>query len=493
MSVSNLKRKAVNGFFWSMLESVLSQGQGMVFGIFLARMLSPQEFGLLGMITIFISIAQVFVDSGLSQALIRKQECSRLDYSTIFWANIVTGIGAYVIIWFAAPLIASFYHKPELVQLTRVTAIAIIMGSVTLIQQTILTKSIDFKTLTKTSTVGTFISGVASLVLAYFGFGVWSLVFRTLINQAVRSFMMWQHNKWLPQWAFSKRDFSELFSFGSNILLISVVASVYKSIYNLIIGKNYSDTILGYYTIADQYSTLPSSTISSVTYKVSFPVLSEIQHDDAMLKSSISKLIKTIMYLSFAIMFGLAAVAQPLFAVLFGAKWLPSVPIFQALCLAYVISPMHVINHNIMKVKGRSDLFLKTEIIKYILYTPILILGIVYGLKVLVTGIVFFYWMGFFINALYSKRLIGYSFVSQCLDIIPVMFLFAIPALLVWWLGQLLILGSFPLLLIQSGIFVAVSLVLSILFKIRAFIDIKAILINKFTINNLVKIINKSQ
>lgn len=493
MSLVNLKRKAVNGFFWSMLESVLSQGQGMVFGIFLARMLSPQEFGVLGMITIFISLAQVFVDSGLSQALIRRQECSNLDYSTIFWANVAIGLGAFTIIWFSAPFIAEFYNKPELIKLTRITALAIIIGSVTLIQQTILTKDIDFKTLTKTSTVGTFISGVTSLVLAYLGFGVWSLVFRTLVNQAVRSFMMWQHNKWLPQWAFSKRVFKELFSFGSNILLISVVASVYKSFYNLIIGKNYSDTVLGYYTIADQYSTLPSSTITSITYKVSFPVLSEIQNDDTLLKTSISQLIKTIMYISFIIMFGLAAIAQPLFSVLFGEKWMPAVPIFQALCMAYVISPMHVINHNIMKVKGRSDLFLRTEIIKYIFFTPILILGIVYGLKVLVAGIVLFYWMGFFINALYSKRLIGYSFLSQCKDILPDMITFALPALLVWWLGQSLKIGNFPLLLIQSAIFVAVSVTLSIVFKIPAFFEIKKILINKFTINNLLKTINKSK
>ncbi|MEI8046633.1 MAG: lipopolysaccharide biosynthesis protein [Bacteroidota bacterium] len=492
MSVSNLKRKTVNGFFWSMLESVLSQGQGMVFGIFLARMLSPQEFGLLGMITIFISIAQVFVDSGLNQALVRKQQCTNLDYSTIFWVNIVIGFVAFIVIWFAAPLIATFYQKPELILLTRVTSIAILIGSVTLIQQTILTKDIDFKTLTKTSTTGTFISGVASLVLAFYGFGVWSLVWRTLINQAVRSYMMWRHNRWLPQWVFSKRIFSELFSFGSKILFISVIAAVYKSFYNLIIGKNYSDTMLGYYTNADQYSTLPSSTISNVTNKVSYPILSEMQDDNVRLKSSISKLIKNVMYLSFIIMFGLAAVAQPLFSVLFGPKWLPSVPIFQALCLAYAISPMHVINHNIMKVKGRSDLFLRTEIIKYIVFTPLLFLGIIYGLKVLVAGIVLFYWLGFFINALYAKQLIGYSIKAQFTDFLPVMILFAIPALLVWGLGFLIHTGAFPLLILQSACFILISLAVSILFKIRAFFEIKEILLGKFTINNFIKTINKS-
>jgi len=487
MGVSNLKRKAVNGFFWSMLESILSQGQGMIFGIFLARMLSPGEFGLVGMITIFISIAQVFVDSGLSQALVGKQHCTKLDYSTIFWVNIVIGLLTYVIIWLCAPLIAGFYEKPELIQLTHYSALAIIIGSVTLIQQTILVKDIDFKTITKISTVSTFVSGVASLVLAFYGFGVWSLVWRSLINQALRSFMMWRHNHWLPQLAFSKRIFKELFSFGSNILLISIVAVIYKSFYNFIIGKNYSNTVLGYYTNSDQYSSIPSSTLTNITSKVSFPVLSEMQTDNLRLKTSISKLIKTVMYVSFVIMFGLVAMANPLFQVLFGEKWLPSVPIFQALCLAYVISPMHVINHNILKVKGRSDLFLKTEIIKYIIFTPLLILGIIYGLKVLVAGIVVFYWIGFLINALYSKRLIDYSIWAQFKDFFPLIFLMSIPAILIFGLGVILPLKAFPLLVIQMFVYTLVAGGISVVFKLAGFTEILEILRNKITVSNMVK------
>ncbi len=280
-----------------MLEGVFSQGLGMIFGIILARMLSPNEFGILGMITIFISIAQVFVDSGLSQALIRKQNCTHQDYTTIFWSNIFLGGFSYGIIWLSAPYISVFFEKPELTQLTRIASIVIIISSFTLIQQTILVKKVDFKMLTKISTVGTFISGAASLVLAFYGFGVWSLVWRTIINQAVRSLMMWQHNKWSPELSFNKKIFSELFSFGSNILIISIVASILKNFYNLIIGKNYSATILGYYTNAEQYSTLPSSTISNITNKVGFPVLSEIQDDNIRLKNTIRKLTKTIMYI----------------------------------------------------------------------------------------------------------------------------------------------------------------------------------------------------
>lgn len=489
MAESELKRKTVKGFFWSSLESLLSQGQGIIFGIVLARILSPEEFGLLGMITIFISIAQVFVDSGLSQSLIRKQNCSNDDYSTVFWVNIVIGIVSYIGIWIAAPLIADFYGKPELIALTRVTSLAIILGSLTLIQQTIFTKDVDFKTLTKSSTIGTFISGVASLVLAFLGFGVWSLVWRTIINQAVRSLILWNQNRWWPKFFCSRKLLKEHFAFGSNILMISVISALYKSFYNLIIGKNYSEKILGYYTNADQYSTMPSSTISNVTNKVSYPVLSEIQNDNERLKTSIRKLISIVMYVSFVVMFGLAAVAKPLFVIILGGKWLPSVTIFQALCIAYTISPMLTINQNIMKIKGRSDLFLKTEIIKYMILTPLLILGAIYGINVLIAGIVLFYWVGFMINAMYSGKLIGFSFIDQSLEFFPALAIAIVSALITWSLGLLFPLSNIVLLLIQIVLYPCLVVLLSGILKVEAFFELKKIMTGKLTLDNLIKTI----
>ena len=473
------------------MESLLSQGMGIIFGIFLARLLSPQEFGLLGMITIFISVAQVFVDSGLSQSLIRKQDCTTSDYSTIFWVNLAVGLLSYVLIWVAAPYIARFYGKPELVSLTRITSLAIIIGSVTLIQQTILTKDLDFKTLTKSSVSGTFISGVSSLILALMGFGVWSLVWRTIINQAVRSAVLWNRNKWWPKLFCSKAILKDHFAFGSNILMISLVAALYKNFYNLIIGKNYSDKILGYYTNADQYSLMPSSTISSITNKVSYPALSEMQNDNQRLRSSIHKLITIVMYISFVVMFGLAAIARPLFAIVLGAKWLPSVVMFQALCIAYSISPMHIINQNIMKIKGRSDLFLKTEIVKYVVFTPLLIVGAIYGIEVLIAGIVFFYWIGFLINAIYSRKLIGYSMISQTLDFIPVMGIAFFPAIITWSLGIFMSLSNIMLLSIQIVLYPALVVILSVIFRLPAFYELLQILKDRLTFDNFVNTITR--
>lgn len=475
------------------MESLFSQGMGIIFGIFLARLLSPKEFGLLGMIIIFISVAQVFVDSGLSQSLIRKQDCTTNDYSTIFWVNIAIGLLSYLIIWFAAPFIARFYGKPELVSLTRVTSLAINIGSFTLIQQTILTKDLDFKTLTKASASGTLISGIVSIILALLGYGVWSLVWRTLINQAVRTAVLWNRKKWWPGFFLKRSILRDHFTFGSNILVISLVAALYKNFYNLIIGKNYSDKILGYYTNADQYSLMPSSTISSITNKVSYPVLAEMQDDNQRLKNSIHKLITIVMYISFVIMFGLAAIARPLFAIVLGTKWLPSVVMFQVLCLAYAISPMHIINQNIMKIKGRSDLFLKTEIIKYIVFTPLLIAGALYGITVLIAGIVFFYWIGFMINAIYSKRLIGYSIMAQSTDFLPVMGIAFFPAVITLCVGIFFPLGNAVLLPIEIILYPALVIILSLLFRVAAFHELMQILKDKLTIANFVKTISQSE
>jgi O-antigen/teichoic acid export membrane protein len=493
VGVSDLKHKTVKGFFWSSMESIISQGMGIIFGIFLARMLTPGEFGLIGMITVFISVAQVFVDSGLSQSLIRKQKCSTHDYSTIFWINLAIGLLCYVLIWIAAPQIAVFYGKPELVSLTRVTSLAIIIGSVTLIQQTILTKELDFKILTKSSVAGTFISGMVSIYLAWKGYGVWSLVWRTIINQAVRSAVLWNRNRWWPKFYWSKSVLKDHFAFGSNILVISLVAALYKNFYNLIIGKNYSDKVLGYYTNADQYSLMPSSTISSITNKVSYPVLSGMQDDNKRLKTSINKLITIVMYISFVVMFGLAAIARPLFAVVLGAKWLPSVVMFQALCIAYSISPMHIINQNIMKIKGRSDLFLRTEILKYVIFTPLLVAGALYGITVLIAGVVVFYWIGFLINALYSRRLIGYSIADQSLDFLHVMGIALVPAVITWSFGIFLHLSDILLLTVQVLFYPCMVVLLSVILRLPAFFELLQIFKDKFTIANIVKTITRTK
>ncbi|MDR2888149.1 MAG: lipopolysaccharide biosynthesis protein [Bacteroidales bacterium] len=476
MTHSDLKQKTIRGFVWSSLESILSQGLGIVIGIVLARILSPDDFGLVGMVTIFISVSQVFVDSGLSLSVIRKQNCTQADYSTVFWINFMIGAACYLIIWITAPFIADFYGKPQLIPLTRIISLSIIITSFTLVQQTMLTKNVDFKILTKSSVAGTLISGAVAVWLACKGFGAWSLVWRTVINQAVRSAVLWSHNRWKPDFTCSRKAFAEHFSFGSNILLIYTISSVYKNISYLIIGKTYAEKILGYYTNSDQYSTMFSTAISNITNRVSYPVMSAIQDDRERLVAAVRKIMANVMYASFVAMFGLAAVAKPLIETVLGEKWMPAAIIFQVLCLAYSTNPMHIINQNIMKVMGRTDLFLKSEIIKHVMMTPFLILGIFYGLEVIIAGIVAFYWGGFLIMAMYSKQLVGYSTISQLCDMFPLFAVSFVPAVAVVAFGELVNMPPLLLLFIQGTSYISLTLLFSIIFKLPAFHEIKNII-----------------
>lgn len=491
MTQTDLKRKTINGFFWSLLENVFSQGLNILFSIILIKILPIKEFGLLGEISIAISIAQVFIDSGLSQALIRKQNCTNIDLSTVFWVNMVIGIFTYSLIWVFAPIFALFFKEPQLILLLRVSALSLIIGSLTIIQQTILIKEFNFRVNTKITTLGSVISGSVSIIMALLGFGIWSLIWKNIVNQAVVSILLWSHNHWKPLKLFNFPSFKELFGFGSNILIISIIATIFRNIYNAIIGKCYSLILLGHYTNANTYSSLPSNIFLNMTNKVSYPILSTMQNDNIKLRDSCRKLIQTMMYISFFVMFGLAAMAKSLLIVVIGIKMLPSVVFFQILCLAYSILPMHVINQNILKIKGHSNLFLKTELIKYLVFIPFILAGILYGLEVLIIGIVLFYWISFFVNAMYSNKLISYSVLNQMVDFIPVMLITLIPAIIVYVLSYVYQSHMYFLLAWQIIVYVGIVCGLSILFKIEAFYEIKNILINKLTILNLVKTIKK--
>ena len=478
---SELKRKTVNGLFWSLIENIFGLGQQIFFGIILARLLAVEDYGLLAMVTFFILLGQVFVDSGLSHALIRKQTCDNTDYSTVFWTNIAIGCIFYIIIWFISPYIALYYKKPELISLTRIASISIIIASLSIIQQTIFTKEVNFKVLTAISAISTFISGVVSVLMAYKGYGVWSLVWGSIINQTVRSILFLQHNKWVPKILFSKSRFRELFSFGFNILIISIISNFFKSINNIILGKHYisSPEILGYYNQADRFSTIPSSIITALTTKVTYPIMASVQDDNIRLKNICRKFTKTLMYVSFIVMFGLVAVAWPLFAILFQSKWLPAVKLFQLLCITYSIFPILLINMNIMKVKGRSDLFLRTEIIKYSGFVPIVILGMVYGLQVLMIGLVIFYWLSIFVSAMYTKKLINYTILEQLQDFIPVFLICFLPTICALVIGHFIHFGNIVLILVQGFIYLVILIGLSILFKLPSFFEILDIFILK--------------
>jgi teichuronic acid exporter len=412
-----LKQKTLTGLSWSFIDNIAVYGIQFIFGIILARFLSPVEYGLIGMLTIFIAISFSFIDSGFSQAIIRKQKATQIDYSTVFYFNIIVSLIFYFVLFFSANTISSFFDEPILEIILKILGIGLIIDSLSIIQRARLTKQINFKLQTKISVIASISSGIIGIILAFKGFGVWSLVVKMLTRQAFTTTFLWIWNEWKPSFVFSIKSFKEMFAFGSNLLFSGLIDTIYRNIYLLIIGKYFSATELGYYTRADQFKNLPSKNLSAVINRVSYPVLATIQNDKEQLKAACKRLIKSTMFITFILMIGLAAIAKPMVLTLIGEKWLPSVIYIQLLCIAGMLYPMHIINLNILKVIGRSDLFLKLEVIKKLLAIPIIFIGISFGIQAMIIAMFFNSLIGYFINSYYTGKFIGYSSIQQLRDI----------------------------------------------------------------------------
>jgi O-antigen/teichoic acid export membrane protein len=351
----NLKQQTVSALIWSLIDNIANLGINFVIGIILARLLSPHEFGLIGMITIFLAIAQTFITGGFGQALIRKRDCTQADYSTVFLFNLIVSVFLFLVLFFSAGTISAFFNEPKLSLLIRVLATGLIINALSIIQKTILTKRLDFKLQTRISIISSIVSGIIAIALALYGFGVWSLVVRILISFVLSSFFLWYWNTWRPLLLFDKKSFNELFSFGGKILLSGLIDTVYQNIYYVVIGKFFHADQLGYYTRADQFQALPSQNMQGVIGRVSYPILATIQHDIPALKSAYIKLIKSTMLISFVLMIGMASVAKSMIVALIGIKWLPSVAYLQLLCLVGMFIPLHALNLNMLEIQGRSD------------------------------------------------------------------------------------------------------------------------------------------
>jgi len=415
----SLKQKTVSGLLWRFMDSFASQGVQFFVGIVLARILSPREFGLIGMLTIFIAISQSFIDSGFTSALIRKNICTKDDYSTIFYFNILVSIFFYILLFILSESISVFFKEPQLKSLIQVLGIGLFFNSLAIIQKTILVKELNFKLQMRISFIASLGSGILAVTMAYKGFGVWSLVVLTLSRFGFSSLLLWVWSTWRPIWVFSMTSFRELFSFGSKLLISGLIDTVYRNIYNLIVGKYFSAEELGFYSQADQFQTLPSQNLVGVISKVSYPVLSSIQDNPVQLKSAYQKLIKSTMIITFVLMIGLAAVAKPLIITLIGMKWLPSVIYLQMLCFVGMFYPLHALNLNMLQVQGRSDLFLRLEIIKKLIAIPTIVIGVFFGIKILIVGLMVNTVIAYYLNSYWSGKFIGYSTYQQIKDILP--------------------------------------------------------------------------
>ncbi len=473
--MSSLKQKTINGIFWSSIDSFANQGLLFIIGIILARLLTPNEFGLIGMITIFIAVSESFINSGFSQALIRKENCTDTDFSTVFYFNLAVGILFFVILYFTAPFISKFFNEPQLIELVRVLSIVLIIDALTFVQRTALTKRIDFKLQTKISVISSSLSGILSISMAFSGFGVWSLVAKTLSQKGFNAFLLWLWNKWRPLLIFSKKSFFEMFSFGSKLLISGLINTIYNNIYYLIIGKFFSAQELGFYAKSNHFKDIPSQNINNIISRVSYPVLAQMQEDKVKLKSGYKKIIKITMFITFILMVGLAAVAEPVIITLIGEKWRQSVVYLQLLCFVGAMYPLHALNLNMLNVKGRSDLFLNLEIMKKILAVPTIIIGIIWGIRIMIFGMWINSLIAYFLNSYYSGRLINYPMEEQINDILPELLLALFIGGLVFFSGWLLPVNYLPKLIIQLVLGTILVLSLGELFKFESYMEIKEI------------------
>ena len=415
----NLKVKAARGLFWSSVDRFSSQGISFVFSIFLARILDISDYGIVAMIVVFMAVAQAFVDSGFSSALIRKPDLNEEDKSTAFYFNIVVGLACYGILFITSPLIADFYDEPLLSPIIRVTGLSIVFNSLCVVQRALFTIAVDFKTQAIISLACTVISGVVGLVMAYNGYGVWALVAQSTVSTFFNFVLLWLCSRWRPVTRFSKASFRYLFNFGSKLLASGLLDTLYNNAYPIVIGKFYNSAQLGSYSRAQRYASLPSSNITGILQRVTFPVLSLMQDDDERLALNYRRLLRVSAFVVFPLMVMLAAVAAPLIRVMITSKWDGCVGFLQILSLAMMWYPIHAINLNLLQVKGRSDLFLRLEIYKKILGVLILICTIPLGVTAMCWGLVIGSVFSLVMNTYYTGKLIKVGFFIQMKDLLP--------------------------------------------------------------------------
>lgn len=417
MQQESLKNKAIKGTVWSAVDNIVQYGVSFVVSIVLARLLTPDDYGLIGIILIFTAICNAIINSGFSAALIRKKNITENDYNTAFIVNIVLSFILYVVLCLGAPLIADFFCREELTLLTRVSSFSMIIGGLAIVQQTRLTKRIDFKTQTKISLISSVISGLIGIVMAYLGYGVWALVVQGLSSQTLRTAMLWFYNKWMPTLTFSRNSFRELFGFGWKMMVSSVLDSFWTQLYQVVVGKFYSPATLGQYTRAKQFSQIFSSNLTTVIQRVTYPVLSDIQDEKERLIIAYRKIIKTTMFITFALMFSLGAVSEPFIYCLIGEKWHEASTYLPLICFVGAFYPLHAINLNMLQVQGRSDLFLGLEIVKKIIGLGPLFVGAFVGIFPMLYTTILTSIISYFLNSYFPGKLLGYTCWKQLKDI----------------------------------------------------------------------------
>ena len=455
---------------WSAVQKFGNMGISFVSNIILARMLTPDDYGCIGMLAIFITVSSTFVDGGFGSALIQKKEPTQKDYSTIFWWNLFIATSLYAILYLSAPAIAEFYHIPLLSSILQVQGIILIINSFYTIQTNQLRKKLKFKRLANITVIAHVIAAFIAIILAWKGWGIWTLVAQQLIGSLIISAMLWSINKWTPEFYFSKESFKQLFGFGSFILCSNLINTFCNNIQGLLIGRFFSPAIMGYYTQAHKLEKIASHSFTTVIEQVSYPVLSKFQSDNNSMKRILYKLASTLIYISYPLMLLLILVAEPLILFLYGEKWTASIPYFQILCIAGMSATFHGVHYYVVASKGKSrDLFIGT-IVKRLLSLIALVLGMYFWqLEGLIWGVTIGAWIIAVVNAYLVSKHIGYTLFQQFKDILPITLLSISTFILVLIISNNMGCNIYIKAVITTILFIIIYIGLSVVLKIEAF------------------------
>ncbi len=483
--MQNLRIKAIKGMAWSSLGTFSVQGISLVINIILARLLMPSDYGIIGMLAFFISISQIFIESGFGNALVQKSDRTDDDFSTIFYFNFITSVVFYLLIFISAPFIAKFYNNADLTLLTRVLSLNILFVSLSIVQQARLNINLDFKSPAYISIFSTLISGFFGILLAYFGYGIWALVIQSLAASFFRTIFLFYFNKWMPKFVFSLTSLRTLFSFSSNLLVAGFIATVVNNIYSILIGKLFSSKYLGYYTQAKQIPDLLSNTIMNIVQGVTYPILSSLQNERDRLVIVYSRLMRITMFFVVPTLTLFALLAEAFVRVFLTEKWMPVVPLIQWLCFARMITPISSLNMNILNAIGRSDLFLKVDLSKLPITAVALVVTIPLGIKAVVIGHFVSSFIAFFINAYYPGKIFGYGAIKQIKEARYIIFSTILMALIVI-ITRKLISNDYIFLFLGTFIGVFMYMLAAVLFKIEEFSEIKGLFVHlKYKFQNL--------
>lgn len=474
----NLKGKTKKGLYWSFFNQFSNYGMNFIVGVVMARLLSPSDFGITALPAVFMAIASTIQDGGLANALIRKKEVTNKDLSTTFYYSICLGVVLYLTLFLSAPLIADFYHTPILVSLIRVTAIGFLYSPLITPQNILLRRRLDFKTLTKISLVTRVFGATVGIVMAYVGYGVWSLVISNLLAGMFTLLIAWLVVRWLPKYGWSKESFKYLWGYGNKIMFSAIIENLYSNIAPVFIGKYYSPAQLGIYNRAQGYASMPSQNITGAINNVSFPVLSKMQDDTEKLAYNYRRMLRLSAFVIFPIMLMLSALARPLVITMITEKWEHSIIFLQIMCFSMMWYPIHAINLNLLMVKGRSDLFFRLEIIKKITGISILLITLPMGLVPFCYGGIFSSMVALIINTYYTGKLIHIGYIKQMKDLLPIFSL----SMFVWiviHISNYFISNYIVQLIVGGSVGLIVYLGFAFLFKFDELNDVKYLLKRK--------------